>query len=73
MCDAYYDDGYTCYKFPSIEITDFTCDPPIVSTIEEGNDETGHYTVRRLQQTVSAKCSDIPITTTWVRFLVTYD
>lgn len=60
--EAYYDDGYTCFKFPTFEITDFSCDPPIVSSIEEGDDEGGHYTVRRLGQTVSAMCQDIPIT-----------
>ena len=60
--EAYYDDGYTCFKFPTFEITDFTYDPPIVSPLEEGDDEGGHYTVRRLEQSLSAQCQDIPIT-----------
>ena len=60
--EAYYDDGYTCFKFPTFEITDFTYDPPIVTPLEEGDDEGGHYTCRRVEQSLSAQCQDIPIT-----------
>lgn len=73
MAEAYYDDGYTCFKFPSIEITDFTCDLPLVSTVSQEYDDSMHpYTYMRLGQTIHAKCGDIPITSTAVVGILAY-
>lgn len=64
--EAYYDDGFTCYKFPNFEYSDILSLEPQLIPENSGYNDKGHYQVYWVQQTVTAKFDKLQLEKTAV-------